>query len=191
MKKRIVFLAAVLLTVAFIAAAGPFAAEAAMSAEEFIKLCKTGTPAEVQAAIDAGADVNAKDKEGWTVLMNAALFNEKAEVVSALVKAGSDVDARNNGGGTALMIAASGNENPEVVSALVKAGTDVNARDNDGWTALIIAARHDANIEVFSALLEAGADAGAKNKDGRTALDFARQKGNLEVVAILEKAGGK
>ena len=38
--------------------------EAAMSADDFTELCQSGTPQQVQAAIQAGADVNAKSDKG-------------------------------------------------------------------------------------------------------------------------------
>ena len=38
-------------------------------ATDFLELVKTGTPAQVQSAIEAGAEVNARDKNGWTALM--------------------------------------------------------------------------------------------------------------------------
>ncbi|MDR1965576.1 MAG: hypothetical protein LBQ36_02595, partial [Synergistaceae bacterium] len=43
-------------------------ASAAMGDEEFFKLCQKGSPAEVQAAIKNGANVNARDNYGQTPL---------------------------------------------------------------------------------------------------------------------------
>ena len=42
------------------------------SQPDFLTLCKIGTVEQVRDAIAAGADVNAKDKDGWTPLMFAA-----------------------------------------------------------------------------------------------------------------------
>jgi ankyrin repeat protein len=67
-----------------------------MSDEEFIDLCKNGSPAEVQSAIEDGADVNARDNNGWTPLMFAAWNNSNADVVETLIKNGADVNARHN-----------------------------------------------------------------------------------------------
>jgi len=162
--------------------------------EAFIELCKTGTPQEVEVAIKAGADVNAKGKDkdgvtGVTALMNAAQYNSNPEVISSLIKAGADVNAKNQTGGTALIRAALGNKNPEVTASLVKAGADVNAKNNYGWTAFINAAEEN-NTEVITVLINAGADVNAKNNDGFTSLmNAARYNSNPEVITVLLKAG--
>lgn len=39
------------------------------AAQNFIDICRQGTPEQVKAAIDAGADVNAGDENGKTPLM--------------------------------------------------------------------------------------------------------------------------
>ena len=58
----------------------------AQSADLFA-LAKTGTPQSIRAAIDAGAQVNARDKDGRSVLMWAALQNQSPEVIATLLKA--------------------------------------------------------------------------------------------------------
>jgi len=82
--------------------------EAAMSEEEFFELCKSGTPQQVEAAIKAGADVNAKNNDGRTPLNFAVQDNKyfarsnEVEIVPLLLRAGAtvsvnDVDlAQNN-----------------------------------------------------------------------------------------------
>jgi hypothetical protein len=169
---------------------------AAMSDEEFIRLCQDGTPEEIQAAIDDGANVNAKSTEGadMTPLLSAANWNREAEVVDILLKAGADAGAKDNLGMTPLMFFAHATDDPEIITALVASGADVNAKSNEGGTALLEAAGFNGNPEVIAALVEAGADVNAKYKSGTrfeylTDLDFARENENDEVVSILEEAG--
>ena len=102
---------------------------------DFFELVKIGTSQDVQAAISKGADVNARDKYGWTPLMYAAEYNLNPEVITALLAAGADVSARDKDGWTALMEAALSNPDPLVIMALLKAGADAKAKDKAGKTA--------------------------------------------------------
>ena len=70
----------------------------------------------VNAIIESGASINAKDWNGNTALMRAAM-NGYNEIVNALLQAGADVHAENNSGYTALMIAQK-NGHPDTVSVL-------------------------------------------------------------------------
>ena len=169
MKKRIVI--AVVLAVLL-------AALAYAQTTDFFALVKTGMPQDVQAAIDKGADVNARDTtRDFTPLMYAASFNPNPDVITVLLKAGADIKARSNSGTTALM-AAAGDQSPEVITVLLKAGSDINAHNGAGATALMYAAGVNQNPEVIMMLLKAGADAKAKDSIGQTAFDYAQDNAN-------------
>ena len=62
----------------------------AESATDFTSLCFFCTPQEVEAAIQAGADVNTKNKYGRTPLTIAVQAREP-EIVSLLLEAGATV----------------------------------------------------------------------------------------------------
>jgi len=97
---------------------------------------ETGTPQQIQAAIDQGEDVNAQDKLlGWTALMYAARFNKNPEVITTLLKANADVNAKDTDGWTPLMWAAWKNQDLRVITTLLKAGADGKAKSNEGKTA--------------------------------------------------------
>jgi ankyrin repeat protein len=53
------------------------------------------TPEGVRAALDAGADLEARDEDGWTPLMSAAMWNSNPEVLQVLLDAGADATAKN------------------------------------------------------------------------------------------------
>ena len=146
----------------------------ALGQGNFFDLVKTGTLEEVNNAIKAGADINARDKDGKTPLMYAAWNNQNPEVIKVLLEAGADVNARDKNGWTPLMYAA-WNENPDVIKVLLEAGADVNARDKDGRTPLMWAAGSNQNPEVIKILLDAGADGKAKSNEGKTAFDYAEE----------------
>ena len=98
------------------------------------KLLNAKTAEETAFLLAAGADVNAKDKDGTTPLMLA----KTAEQTKLLIDAGADVNAMRNDGKTALRFAVGWN-NIEQTKLLIAAGADVNAKDSEGKTALMYA----------------------------------------------------
>ena len=140
----------------------------------------------VRLLLEAGADKDAPDANGWTALHIAA-ENGHLEVVGLLLEAGADKDAPDANGWTALHFGAQ-EGHLEVVRMLLEAGADKDAALTDGATALHFAAQ-DGHFEVVRLLLEAGADKDAALTDGATALRFAAQDGHFEVVGLLLEAG--
>ena len=100
-----------------------------------LDLAGTGSAEQVQAAIDHGADVNASDWAGRTVLMLAAASNPDQKVIALLAARGARINARGPARWTALMMAAYNNQNPDVVLALLRAGADGRLRSEAGRTA--------------------------------------------------------
>ena len=74
----------------------------------------------VRLLISYDADVNARDNDGFTVLMSAATRNIAASVSDLLVH-GANVDAKDNEGKTALDYAKEEPANPEIVRLLQQA----------------------------------------------------------------------
>ena len=88
---------------------------------------KKGDIEAVRKHLDAGADVNTKDEDGYTLLTVAVAYGSK-EIVELLISKSVDVNAKNDGGSTPLNIAtASGHK--EIVELLIFNGVDVNAFD--------------------------------------------------------------
>ena len=99
------------------------------------KLCeedwwKTSTTGDVQAELDGGADVTARDKYGVTPLHAAAALGKPA-TIQALLAAGAHVMARGKYGATPLHYAARW-DTPENIQALLAAGADVMVQNKDG-----------------------------------------------------------
>ncbi|KAE9345544.1 hypothetical protein PR003_g7901 [Phytophthora rubi] len=92
--------------------------------------------------LEAGANVNAKDENGNTALMEAAAWG-RAIIVKFLVdSAGGDVNLTNREGFTALIKAAAGGHT-DVVRYLTQVfGTDVNATTMFGDSAAALAAQY-------------------------------------------------
>ncbi|MDR3331699.1 MAG: ankyrin repeat domain-containing protein [Synergistaceae bacterium] len=170
---------------------------AAMSDQEFIMLFQNWNPREIKAAIEAGANVNARikalDEEGgeeWTPLMMASAWGGDLEILSILLRAGADVNARDDDGRGVLACATiwGGPISPEIVATLLEAGADVDARDNEGETALTLGI-YKCSPEVVTALIEGGADVNALNNAGETALMRAAWCGKYEMLPVLLAAG--
>ena len=89
---------------------------------------------QVKFFLHLGADIEAKDKTGCTVLMEAIWFR-CPEIIRLLVKAGADVNTSSNTGHTPLMRAAYFGE-IEVTRLLLEAGADVHATTTTKRTAL-------------------------------------------------------
>lgn len=84
-----------------------------------MKAAQEGNDWKVARLIKAGADINAKDKDGWTALMYAARYQEGIQCIKLLVDAGADIFTKNNFDSSALSIASSFNKNPEVLKTLL------------------------------------------------------------------------
>lgn len=163
-------------------------ASASAQTKHLFAVVITGTPQDIQDAIDKGADVNASNGENSPLIL-AAAYNKNPMVISTLLKAGAYIETRDpHHGGTALLWAAAWNPNAEAISILLNAGADINARDTlAGRTALMWAAVDNENPEIIMALLKAGADATARDKDGKTALYYAGNKEKLQGTDALKK----
>jgi ankyrin repeat protein len=91
----------------------------------------------IKELIDMGADVNATDRIGSTLLMVASFWGHK-EVADLLVENKADVNLKDKWNETALMYAARDGYK-EIVEILISNGADVGAKNNDGETAIDLA----------------------------------------------------
>ena len=162
-----------------------------------------------------GADVNAKNNDGETVLMRAMLEwgrplppeEQKYNVIPILLGHGADVNAKDKDGWTALMYAANRGYFAMVQTLLAK-GADVNAKNNDGRTALMILlgnsrASDDAmeagarGFTIFpynktiQLLLAKGADVDVIDNNNETVLELAKKNWNREIINLLKEAGAE
>ncbi len=96
--------------------------------------------------LEAGANPNARDKDGATALMKSANYGYE-EAIRLLIEHKADVNLKDNNGRTALMHAAAG-KYIDSIPLLLKAGADLYARDREGDTALDIAVKSKNNVAV-------------------------------------------
>lgn len=113
----------------------------------------------VQILIDAGADVNAKDKSGLAPLHYSARRKARGSI-KTLLAAGATVDLQDDYGFTPLHEAILSND-PEAVTMLLEAGADPTLKLTKGFKPYT---------------------------NNETAFDIANDKGFAEIVQILETA---
>jgi ankyrin repeat protein len=137
-------------------------------------------PTAVQSLIQRSKDLDTKNKNGRTAMMEAGRSVDSA-TVKALIDRGADPNIQDQDGKTALMdlIETSKLKDPvryfDAIDTLA-ANADLNLRDASGRTAMIQAAiRNDNNT--IKALRDNGADMNIADNHGKTALMEAAQKG--------------
>uniref|UniRef100_A0A3Q2QFF9 Euchromatic histone-lysine N-methyltransferase 2 n=1 Tax=Fundulus heteroclitus TaxID=8078 RepID=A0A3Q2QFF9_FUNHE len=137
--------------------------------------------------IQAGAQVDAKDKDLRTPLLEAVI-NNHVDVARYLIQNGACVYHVEEDGYTGLHHAAKLG-NLEIVNMLLETGqVDVNAQDNGGWTPIIWAAEHK-HVKVIKSLLNRGADVSIKDKELNVCLHWAAYAGNIDIAELVLNAG--
>lgn len=141
--------------------------------------------------IEAGADVNAKDKtkqsaylvstsEGYLVLLELALDH------------GADVDSLDKWNGTGLIRAAERGHH-DIVGRLLQTDIDVDHVNNLGWVALheaiVLGDGSSRYVDTVRALVAGGADVDvAPTRDGISPLSHAERRGFDRVATTIDRA---
>ena len=107
---------------------------------DILKICRSGSVEDLTQAVDAGVNLNLRNKNSASPLMFAAQSNT-SEIIDILIKAGAEINAQDNSGNTALIYAASYNTD-DVVNALLDAGADMETVNDAGYKALDYAQRN-------------------------------------------------
>ncbi|XP_037549233.1 histone-lysine N-methyltransferase EHMT2 [Nematolebias whitei] len=137
--------------------------------------------------VQAGANVDAKDKDLRTPLLEA-IINNHIDVARYLIQNGACVYHVEDDGYTGLHHAAKFG-NLEIVKMLLETGqVDVNAQDSGGWTPIIWAAEHK-HVEVIKTLLNRGADVTINDKELNVCLHWAAYAGNVDIAEMVLNSG--
>ena len=139
--------------------------------------------------LNQGADIHAKDKDGWTPLHSAAKENASA-TAEILLNQGADIHAKDKFGWTPLHLAAAKENASATAEILLNQGADIHAKDKFGWTPLHSAASNN-TYEIAEILLNKGANVNAKDNHGWTPLYWAARKSAYETAEILRRYGGR
>jgi ankyrin repeat protein len=161
------------------------------------KAVQAGSVEDIVAAVQRGADVNARDEGGETALSYATsieLGPERArECVRCLIGLGARVSEEKPEGGLGTSVhGAADHGYTEALKELLSADGKVslNTFDDMSRTPLICAVENGHLVEA-SLLLESGADVNANDSEkvGNTALIHAVQNRNVAMVRLLLRHG--
>jgi ankyrin repeat protein len=144
----------------------------------------------VRFLVTRGADVNARDGEGYTALINASRFGFDA-LAGVLLAHRADPNLADRASGWSPLMYAAWGDDADLVRALVEHGAAIEARDHDAMTALGIAAQNG-KLKAAQALVTAGADLnGAVALGGYSPLMLAAISGSDELTAVLIAHGAR
>lgn len=146
--------------------------------DELFAAARAGDVAAVKAALDRGADVNARFRYGTTALFKAA-EKGNTEVVKLLLERGADANVKDTFYGATAIGWAIQNKHVETVRVLLEKGAE-------GVDDVLGAGASEGNIELVRIALDKG---GAKAETLSAALAEAEKAKNAEMVELLKKAG--
>ncbi len=166
-------------------AAAPLFGERSFTFDDVIVAVRNAKLKEVAAFLARGADVEATDAEGNTLLM-LAVREKDAAMTDLLLRARARVNVRNIRDETPLMLAAWSRCEP-CVEMLIERDALI---DNPAapWTPLHYAA-HQGDARIAARLLQAGAKPNARSANGTTPLMMGAMSGVPDVAKVLMKGG--
>ena len=169
---------------------------------KFIEVARYGDLDSLKKLASKGIDVNRRNLDDETALLNAlsGFYNmEQYSKVLYLLELGADVNLRGKGSCGAklplheaiVMTSIYFNAENDMVKQqisklilheLIKKGAYVSGRDDNEKTPLHLAAKYN-NVEGAKILIEAGCKIADKDKDGKTPLDYAE---SAEMIKLLK-----
>nr|XP_045584457.1 ankyrin repeat domain-containing protein 17-like [Procambarus clarkii] len=151
--------------------------------------CAGGHDELVQLLLARGADIEHRDKAGFTPLI-AAAFAGRAKVVETLLTAGANIEARTNfTQETPLCIACSGGKY-KVVEILLQRGANKDHRSAVDYTPLALAAANG-SVDIIKLLLNNGTEIDSRTGSslGISPLMLAAMIGHVAAVKLLLDMG--
>lgn len=143
---------------------------------------------EIRSLLDQGANVNAVDANGVTLLI-AASYNGQVEIVRLLLANGAQADKATKDGNTALFLACLQGRT-DVVKVLLDKGVQLDTMFNNRFTPLY-AASEKGYVEIVKLLLDKNAQVNKAKVGNNTPLYAASRNGHTEIVRLLLANGAQ
>ncbi|EAY04905.1 hypothetical protein TVAG_016770 [Trichomonas vaginalis G3] len=129
-----------------------------------------------------GGNRNTKDDEGKS-LLHLAVKHDSQDVGLMLIEEGLDINVKDNKGITSLMYCAEVG-NTSMAKLLLSKGADVNSLNKENQNVLHMCCIYN-SFGVLQTCLEKYPHMNVKDKNGKTPLDIAKEKGNQEIIDVL------
>jgi ankyrin repeat protein len=181
-----------------------------------LKAAYEGDLTAIRDLLAKGADIDARDERGFTMLtyavsgqqvktvqfllaMGASPMADGGAAICAassfsdptllywLISAGADINSHCSGDLATPLIHACQEDSLSKVTFLLSLGAQVNVENVFGWTPLMLAAQNDADLVAL--LLSKGANVNQQDKAGKTALMYACMRGRADIVKLLAGVG--
>lgn len=152
--------------------------------ELLIKGCSVGNVKEIKQALQTGADVDFRNKEGQTGLLLVSKLS-RYDLVVLLIDNGATINIADTNKITPLHWVVEYN-NVKIVGYLLNRGVDVHAIDGLGETPMHWAA-WTGNLDSAKILIEYGGDFLKPNNGGTTPMSIAIRQEHDELVTLFEQ----
>lgn len=162
-------------------------ATAAAAGDLVFDAVAAGDRAALEEALDKGANVDSRARDGATPLIAAAL-SDQVTIAELLLSKGADVMARNSGGFSALHAAAFSGSLPIAKLLLQKGAILDDAANKAGVTPLMVAGEEN-HLAVAEFLIAQGADVNHAEIHGYMPIARAFWKGNTDIIKLFKRHG--
>ena len=139
--------------------------------------------------LENGANVNARENDGSTALINS-IYHRNFELTKFLIDSGANVNVVNKDGESALLKACCfDSRDPEndyrIVEYLLDCGADPTVVDSEGNSCVYLAVLKDYPVSVINRLISKGGPINQETKNKSSAFTTAVSKGNIDIISLL------